>query len=379
MVPFGKDQPGNELPTRPYPPQFAARDGGGVQKKPMSPLIIINIAVAAFTIAAWLTRQFCSPDSVVYMLDQPNERSLHDRPVPRGGGLAILIAIVVCGATVTLFHPVSGLAGVALGILMVAIVSFLDDRYSVPSLYRLVAQAAAAAAILYGGFFLQKLEIPGVSWHWPYAAGAVFSALFTVWMINLYNFMDGMDGFAGGMAVFGFGVFAVMGWMAGHDAFFLISLIIVAASAGFLIFNFPPARIFMGDIGSSTLGLLAATLSLWGARDGVFPVWIAVLVFSPFIVDATATLLQRFLRHERIWQAHKTHYYQQLVQAGWGHRRTVLLEYAIMLGCGITALWVVHTTAEMQVAILAGWVLFYFSFFFWVSRFVARRNKAGTL
>lgn len=97
---------------------------------------------------------------------------------------------------------------------------------------------------------------------------------------------------------------------------FFISLIIAAAFAGFLIFNFPPARIFMGDTGSSTLGLLAATLSLWGARDGVFPVWIAVLVFSPFIVDATVTLFWRLLRHEKIWQAHKAHYYQQLVQTG---------------------------------------------------------------
>ena len=198
-------------------------------------------------------------------------------------------------------------------------------------------------------------------------------------MINLYNFMDGMDGFAGGMAVSGFGAFAILGWMAGHDAFMAINLVISAAAAGFLIFNFPPARIFMGDIGSSVLGLLAASLSLWGARDGVFPFWIAVLVFSPFIVDATVTLIRRLLRREKIWQAHKTHYYQTLVQAGWGHRKTVLLEYAIMLGCGVTALWGVRAPEKLQAAILAGWTLFYFLFFFRVSRLASRRNKAGTL
>ena len=94
----------------------------------------------------------------------------------------------------------------------------------------------------------------------------------------------------------------------------------------------------MGDVGSSTLGLLAAAFSLWGARDGVFPFWVAILVFSPFIADASVTLVRRLLRGEKIWQAHKTHYYQKLVQAGWGHRKTVLVEYAIMIGCGITAL-----------------------------------------
>ena len=342
-------------------------------------LIIILLSLASVILSAWLTRLLCHPAAPFQILDHPNERSLHERPTPRGGGLAILIAFLVCGAAVSLFYPIRGLAEITLSIIVVSIVSFLDDRYSVPPIYRFLAHGIAAAVILYGGFSLQKLEIPGVTWHWSYVAGSLFSAVFIVWMINLYNFMDGMDGFAGGMAVSGFGAFAILGWMAGHDAFMAINLIISAAAAGFLIFNFPPARIFMGDIGSSVLGLLAASLSLWGARDGVFPFWIAVLVFSPFIVDATVTLIRRLLRREKIWQAHKTHYYQTLVQAGWGHRKTVLLEYAIMLGCGVTALWGVRAPEKLQAAILAGWTLFYFLFFFRVSRLASRRNKAGTL
>ncbi len=124
----------------------------------------------------------------------------------------------------------------------------------------------------------------------------------------------------------------------------------------------------MGDIGSSTLGLLAATLSLWGARDGVFPVWIAVLVFSPFIVDATVTLFRRLLRHEKIWQAHKIHYYQRLVQLGWGHRRTVLWEYVIMLACALTALWTVSQSAATQWLAITGWVIVYTGFAWFVSQ-----------
>ena len=345
----------------------------------MNPIIIAILAATAFTISAWFTRRFCDPGSAVYILDHPNDRSLHDRPVPRGGGLAILIAIFVCGAAVAWLQPERGLASIALSIFLVAVVSFIDDRYSVPPVYRFLAHTVAAAVIVYNGYVLERLEIAGTDLNWSGAAGIVLSMLFAVWMINLYNFMDGMDGFAGGMAVFGFGTFAVMGWMAGHITFTAISMIIAAASAGFLVFNFPPARIFMGDVGSSTLGLLAATLSLWGARNHVFPFWIAVLVFSPFIVDATATLIRRLLRHEKIWQAHKTHFYQRLVQAGWGHRKTVLLEYAVMLGCGVTALWGVRAPEKLQAAMLAGWTLFYFLFFFRVSQLASRRNKTGTL
>lgn len=338
----------------------------------MSPLIIVVLTAIAFAVSALFTHRFCNPDSTVYILDHPNERSLHDRPVPRGGGLAILIAIIVCGTATALLHPARGLGWITSGMLTVAGVSFLDDHYPVPPIYRFLAHVAAAAVILYGGFFLQRLEIPGAIWHWSHITGAVFAALFIVWMINLYNFMDGMDGFAGGMALFGFGTFGVMGWMAGHGIFVVISLIIAAATAGFLVFNFPPARIFMGDIGSSTLGLLAATLSLWGARDGVFPLWIAALVFSPFIVDATVTLIRRLLRHEKIWQAHKTHYYQRLVQSGWGHRKTVLWEYAIMLGCGLTSIMIIRASALVQITALAIWGLFYAGFFSWVSRHEVR-------
>lgn len=342
----------------------------------MSLTIIVVLVATAFTVSSLLTYRFCSPDSVVYMLDHPNERSLHDRPVPRGGGLAILAALLVCGAAAVLFRPSPELAWLASGLLVVAGVSYLDDCHSVSPLYRFIAHVIAATFIVYGGFLIQGFEIAGADWRWSYIAGAMFSVMFIVWMINLYNFMDGMDGFAGGMAVIGFSVFAALGGQSGNVLFMLLSLVIAASAAGFLIFNFPPARIFMGDVGSSTLGFLAAAFSLWGARAGIFPFWVAVLVFSPFIVDATVTLVCRLLRREKVWQAHKTHYYQRLVQAGWGHRKTVLAEYAIMLGCGITAMGIVQGPVSLQVAALVGWMLFYFSFFFWVSRYVTRHDQA---
>jgi len=171
--------------------------------------------------------------------------------------------------------------------------------------------------------------------------------------------MDGMDGFAGGMAVIGFTSFAILGWQAGNALFTQISLLIAGAAAGFLWFNLPPARIFLGDTGSSVLGLLAAALSLWGNRDGLFPLWAAGLIFSPFIVDATVTLLRRTLRGEKIWLPHKTHYYQRLVQLGWGHRKTVLLEYCLMLACSLSALLAEYLSTGWQVGLLVTWILIY--------------------
>jgi UDP-N-acetylmuramyl pentapeptide phosphotransferase/UDP-N-acetylglucosamine-1-phosphate transferase len=205
--------------------------------------------------------------------------------------------------------------------------------------------------------------LPGIAWKWPPWLGIGVLLLFIIWMINLYNFMDGMDGFAGGMAVIGFGAYAIFGWIGGQPLFFIVSLVICAAAAGFLISNFPPAKIFLGDAGSASLGLLAAGLSLWGARDGLFPLWVALLIFSPFIADATVTLLRRLLKGEKVWEAHRSHCYQRLVQAGWGHRKTLLWEYSLMLACAATGLLVTHRSAETQLFALALWTGIYLFLF----------------
>jgi len=341
---------------------------------------ILLFAFVACGISAWLTWRFSRSGSRFYILDHPKERSLHTRPTPRTGGIAIVTSCFAAGLAAVLYFDYARprMAWLAAASLLVAGTSFLDDRLQLPPATRIVSHFIAAGVLMYGGLVLDTTTLPGVTWTLPAALAMVVTPLYIVWMINLYNFMDGMDGFAGGMAVFGFGTFAALGVFAGHELFAVFNLIVVAAAAGFLLFNFPPARIFMGDTGSSTLGLLAAAFSLWGAEQGIFDFWMGILVFSPFIVDATVTLLRRLWQREKVWQAHKTHYYQRLVQAGWGHRKSVLIEYAIMLGCGITALLAVHASAEVQVAMLAMWALVYLIFFFWVARFAARRHSSST-
>ena len=151
-----------------------------------------------------------------------------------------------------------------------------------------------------------------------------------------------------------------MAWLGQADTgFAAFCLLVAAASVGFLVWNFPPARIFLGDTGSTTLGFLVAACSLWGSATGLFPFWVALLVFSPFSVDATVTLLRRLWKGERIWEAHRSHYYQRLVLLGWGHRRTVLVEYGLMLSCAAAALLAVHLPGIGQAALALGWLLIY--------------------
>jgi UDP-N-acetylmuramyl pentapeptide phosphotransferase/UDP-N-acetylglucosamine-1-phosphate transferase len=178
-------------------------------------------------------------------------------------------------------------------------------------------------------------------------------------MINLYNFMDGMDGFAGGMTVIGFAALSILGYMAGHAIFTIASLVVVFSAFGFLVFNYPPARIFMGDTGSASLGLLAGAFSLWGSKEYIYPFWVSLIIFSPFILDATVTLLKRLIRGDVIWQAHKSHYYQRLVEKGWGHKRTVLFEYGIMLICALAAITATIMPLNIQWIVIAVIVLMY--------------------
>jgi UDP-N-acetylmuramyl pentapeptide phosphotransferase/UDP-N-acetylglucosamine-1-phosphate transferase len=320
-------------------------------------LLAIAAAVAiGFAVSAVLTLRLAR---IPLLLDRPNDRSLHRAVVPRSGGIAVLIG-AACAASVSALLPTAGggwgwIVGASL---LVAGVSFLDDRDEVRPLYRLAAHLAAPLLLVTGGIVWRQLELPGLSWPIPPGMGVLLTVLFVGWMINLYNFMDGMDGLAGGMAVFGFSALAAVAWPADPE-YALVNAAIAASAAGFLIGNFPPARIFLGDVGSATLGLLAASSALVGSGRGLFPLWVAWLAFSPFIVDATWTLLRRLLRGERLWEAHRSHHYQRLVLAGWSHRKTLLRYYLLMAACAATAVASVGMNEADQGLLLGAWALIY--------------------
>ncbi len=330
----------------------------------------IVTALSAFALSAGLTLRFSRPGSRLYILDHPTERSLHSQPVPRSGGVAMVVSILVVGVLWSMLRSAipAGLPWLVTAWLLVAGIGFVDDRQSLSALLRLLVHGVAGVLILTGGFVLEQLELPGWVARLPRELAVPVTWLLVVWMINLYNFMDGMDGFAGGMTGIGFGAFALIGGFAGHTWFAILSLAIAAAALGFLCFNFPPARIFMGDAGAYSSGLLVAGFTLWGVRDGLFPIWIPVLIFSPFIADATVTLIWRTLHGEPVWKAHRTHFYQRLVQRGFGHRKTVLWAYALMLACAASALAAPHMAHLVQWLIIAGWVVAYVTLIVWVAQ-----------
>jgi UDP-N-acetylmuramyl pentapeptide phosphotransferase/UDP-N-acetylglucosamine-1-phosphate transferase len=316
------------------------------------PLWVMLIAFGIVIVSTFL---LVSAGGRLQILDHPNERSLHSTPTPRTGGLAIWMgAIVGILFVVLLLGVLPELTWIGGAALLVGAVSFIDDRSHVPVGVRFVAHLIAAVLLLMGGIAVPSIWWPGGEIDLPVGLAWLLSLLFIVWMANLYNFMDGIDGFAGGMAVIGFGTLGLLGFLAGDDYYAALCWVIAAAAAGFLVWNFPPARIFMGDTGSSALGLLAAALSLWADRAGLFPLWLSVLVFSPFVVDATLTLACRTLKGERIWEAHRDHYYQRLVRAGWSHRRTVLWEYGLMLLCSVGALIAFQGPVMVQWFVLVG-------------------------
>lgn len=328
--------------------------------------------LTAFAASCLLTRYLASACSVLRVVDHPNERSLHDRPTPRTGGLAVLAGVLIAGAWLMAVLGVQQhVLWVGLGMVVLAAVSFLDDRLDLPAALRFLVHVGVAITLAAGGMLLQAFELPGVVWSLPVPVAGLITVGYVAWMINLYNFMDGMDGFAGGMTAIGFGALGLLGWMESAWWFASVCWVISASALGFLVWNFPPARIFMGDAGSATLGFLVAGCSLWADTQGIAPLWISALVFSPFIVDATVTLLRRALRGESIWKAHRSHYYQRLAMRGWGHRRTVLWEYALMLACAASAILVARADSGQTWPwfVIAGWAVAYLVLAFAADRY----------
>lgn len=311
------------------------------------------ICVAAFALSfflCWLFWRF----PVSRLQNAAEERSLHSGLIPRSGGLGIAAALVLAAAMwgaglVQLLSPWW------LGALLLLFsVSLADDFFSVKPFVRLLLQFLLALAIVVGGELYY--EVPGLP-HWILQGVTVLGL---VWMINLYNFMDGMDGFAAGMALVGFSTFALLGWMQGAATYAGWNLCVAAAVAGFWCWNIPPARLFMGDSGSTVLGALAAIMGLLGIRLQLFPLWVAAVVFSPFWVDATYTLVKRYFQGEKLSTPHRQHFYQRLVtRLGKGHGPVLLGQYGLMLACAISVILPLWKGLDYNGVIPVLWGLLY--------------------
>lgn len=294
----------------------------------------------------WCVRKYSLSREI---MDIPNARSSHRQPTPRGGGVAFVIAFLVFGAASAWHEDLAmrSFMAVAGAGAWVAMIGFLDDHGHIKARWRLLAHAAAAAWVLIVGAHLPAVTVLGVNiaaqWLW-----VGFWALYMVWMLNLYNFMDGIDGLAAGQAVFVAGGGAVLYWVVGRPADAWMPLLLAASVLGFLVWNFPPARIFMGDAGSGFLGITLAVLSLQATAINMNLFWGWLILSGVFIVDATFTLLRRLLKGGRIYEAHRTHAYQYASRKWKAHRPVTLGVYAL------NALWLLPLAMWVAVGKLTG-------------------------
>ncbi len=310
-------------------------------------------AVASWILVAYLIR--VAPR--VGLLDQPNDRSLHTQVTPRGGGLGfvVVLALVLGGALVLGVPAVCGVEGdlrlplaIFLGFaLLVAAISFRDDFKPLGAGVRMLCHLLAAAAAVAGVAWFRQAALPGwgeIGLGW---AGLALTIVWIVGLTNVYNFMDGINGIAGVQGLIAGLAWAVAGAMLGSPAVVLLGVVLAGGCLGFLLHNWSPAKIFMGDVGSAFLGYTFAVLPLVLLRDApsgrlysaaVVPVF-ALLVMWPFVSDGFYTFLRRAWRRETVWTPHRSHLYQRLVRSGWTHARVSTI-YAGW--CGLSALTGLH-------------------------------------
>ena len=245
------------------------------------------------------------------VMDVPNARSSHTVPTPRGGGVAIVLTFLLAmvGLMVSGTEPINTLLALGGAGALIAVIGFMDDHGHIAARWRLLGHFVAAAWMLgwLGG--LPPLEMFGWTLDMGWLGG-LLAAVYVVWLLNLYNFMDGIDGIASIEAITACLGAAWLYWLGGFGGTAVLPLLLAAAVAGFLYWNFPPAKIFMGDAGSGFIGIVLAGLSLQAAWVSPAMFWCWLILLGVFIVDATYTLVRRLLRGDKVYEAHRSHAYQ---------------------------------------------------------------------
>ncbi len=297
------------------------------------------------------------------ILDHPNHRSSHQTPTPRGGGLAIIPIILAAWAATLLIEPQPALIAALVGAGGLAALSWIDDLRSLPAAGRFTAQAVAVAfgMIWLAGGPNTAFQGPVFQGLLPFWLDTAAAAIAWLWFINLFNFMDGIDGISGVEAAsIGLGL-SGLGLLAGHAPTSVwLPLSLSMAALGFLRFNWHPARIFLGDVGSVPFGYLLGWLLLQAAAAGY---WAPALILPLYyLADATLTLLRRAARREKVWQAHREHFYQRAVQKGRSHGQVslaVLAANAVLAALALLAVAqpvVALAAAAAAVALLLAWM-----------------------
>jgi UDP-N-acetylmuramyl pentapeptide phosphotransferase/UDP-N-acetylglucosamine-1-phosphate transferase len=305
------------------------------------PVILACITVAATYCGVAFFRSWAVRRQV---LDIPNERSSHTRPTPRGGGLVIVVVTLLGGWVLAAASDLRSMwlpyLSYATGALLVAVISWLDDLRPLPSSIRLGVHLGAAVIVIGGLGYWRTLALPlvgSITLGWW---GALLTAVWIVGLTNAYNFMDGTDGIAGVQALVGGLGWALLGWKTDQSLVSGLGLATAGSSLGFLFHNWPPARIFMGDVGSAFLGYTLAVLPVmygfFSQRSPGVPV-VGLLLVWPFVFDTSFTFIRRLRRRENVFVSHRSHLYQRMSTAETGHARIALLYSGLALAGGLLA------------------------------------------
>lgn len=319
--------------------------------------LVGGLALMAF-MASWvgtgLIRRYLLHKSI---LDHPNERSSHVTPTPRGGGVAVTVVIVLALGSHELLNPALTLPVLPFILLMalLAVLSWLDDLWDLSALVRLLAQVVVAGI----GIYILRGNEPFFAGFLPGLLDPMAAALLWVWFINLFNFMDGIDGITGVESIsIGAGLVAISLTTGSMADVIMPGLAVMATMAGFLIWNWHPAKIFLGDVGSVPLGFLLGGLVLFLCQQG-HPVP-ALILTCYYLADATLTLTKRGLRGEKIWQAHKEHFYQQATQKGLSHAKVstmIALTNGLLIVLAVFALTMPVFALAAAIVVTAGLLL----------------------
>ncbi len=310
-------------------------------------MMILAIVGVSSLIASWIGVALLRRWAPRNLLDHPNERSSHSVPTPRGGGLAIAAMTLTGLCAIQIINPILPSIQFAMFVIscsLVAAISWTDDLGHVPSRWRFLVHVIAAVVVVgaFGPWSCLRLG----SWELcSVAAGWILSILWVVGLVNVFNFMDGIDGIAGLQAI----VAAVAWFFLSHEpATEAVAVLVACSTAGFLIHNWPPARIFMGDVGSAFLGFAVASMPLLDRGHGDVFDWTALFVVWPFVFDSAFTLTRRAVAGENIFRAHRSHLYQRMVIAGLSHGAVTLLYGALaMIGFGLAWMSARHESAAV--------------------------------
>jgi len=316
------------------------------------------------------------------ILDVPNERSSHDRPMPRTGGVAIVLAFSL-GVGAAWWAGLLG-ADLAWLILVPGVLIFFlglaDDVFDLHEGAKLLLQVLiAGGTVLIGGVLFRDVDLPGIG-SVPFGWSAVpVTIVWIVGIVNVYNFMDGLDGLAAGVAVIIAGWLATAFFLNGAQALGTVALLVGASAAGFLFFNFPPARIFMGDSGSAFLGFQFAVLAVLGSDESGpgLPFLFFPLLLGAFLADTAATLVWR-MTHGEIWyKAHRVHYYQRLTNLGFSHRGVSVIEYGLAFSLGVSGFLYLSANDAERIALLMLWVVVFGGLLLTIQRLEGHEGGVG--